>query len=104
MGLASVLIHPRFFCIWDPPNIDGLGQLWRLWQLRPYSHNGHIRDMAIVTIDAIVDPCYRYRCLKKRLDLRIGASEADLPNKLFEGEQLKIHVEIFVLYTCFWNV
>ena len=36
-------------------HIDGLDQLWRLWQLWPYRHNGHIRDMAIVAIDAIVN-------------------------------------------------
>ena len=31
--------------------------------------------MAIVAIDAIVEADHRYRCLKKRLDLRIAASE-----------------------------
>ena len=33
--------------------------------------------MAIVAIGAIVDPDYRYGCLKKCLDLRIAASETD---------------------------
>ena len=33
--------------------------------------------MAIVAIDAIVDLGHRYGCLKKRLDIRIVASEAD---------------------------
>ena len=48
--------------------------IWQLWQ---YCHNGHIRDMAIVAIDAIVDPGHRYGCLEKRQDLLIGAPEAD---------------------------
>ena len=54
--------------------MDVLDQLWRLWQLGPYRHNGH---MAIVAIDAIVDPDHRYGCLMKRLDLRNAADEAD---------------------------
>ena len=29
-----------------------LDQLWQLW---PYRHNGRIKDIAIVAIDAIVD-------------------------------------------------
>ena len=33
--------------------------------------------MAIAAIDAIVDQGHQYRCLMKRLDLRIAASEAD---------------------------
>ena len=33
--------------------------------------------MAIVAIDAIVEPDYQYGCLKKRLDLKIAAFEAD---------------------------
>ena len=33
--------------------------------------------MAIVAIDDIVDADYRYGCLKKSLDLRIAALEAD---------------------------
>ena len=33
--------------------------------------------LAIVAIDAIIDPHYHYRFLKKRLDLKIGASEAN---------------------------
>ena len=37
-------------------HINGPDQLWRLWQLWPYRHNGHIRDMAIAAIDAIVEP------------------------------------------------
>ena len=53
--------------------MDDFGQLRRLWQLWPYCHNG---PMAIVAIDAIVDPDYQYGCLKKRQDLRISASEA----------------------------
>ena len=55
-------------------HMDGLSQLWRLWQLWPYPHNGH---KAIVAIDAIVDPDYRYGCLMKRLDIRIAAFEAN---------------------------
>ena len=35
-----------------------------------YGNYGHI------AIDTIVDPDYQYGCLKKRLDLRIEASEA----------------------------
>ena len=30
--------------------------LWSLWRLWQNCHNGHNRDMAIVAIDAIVDP------------------------------------------------
>ena len=45
--------------------------------------------MAIVAIDAIVDLGYCYGCLKKLLDHRIAASEADF-------------VEIFFLYK-FWK-
>ena len=33
--------------------------------------------MAIVAIDAIVDPPYPYRCLKKRLDLRMESPDAN---------------------------
>ena len=33
--------------------------------------------MTIVAIEAIVDLGYRYGCLKKRVDIRIAASEAD---------------------------
>ena len=40
--------------------------------ISPYRHNGH---MAIVAIDAIVDPDFRYGCLMKRLDIRIEAFE-----------------------------
>ena len=63
--------------------MDGLGQLWRLWQLWPYRHNGHNGDMDIVAIDAIVDADYQYGCLKKRLDLRIAASEAKYAKRNF---------------------
>ena len=45
-----------------------------------YGHNAIMaifRDMAIVAIDAIVDLGHRYGCLRKRLDIRIVASEAD---------------------------
>ena len=40
-------------------------------------YGSHYSAMAIVAIDAIVDLGYRYGCLKKRLDIRIAASEAD---------------------------
>ena len=49
-------------------HIDGLVQ---------YGHYGHYGDMAIGTIDAIVDRGLPYRCLKTRLNLRIAASEAN---------------------------
>ena len=42
-----------------------------------YMHISHYGDMAIVAIDAIVDPDYRYGCLMKRLDIRIAAFEAN---------------------------
>ena len=58
-------------------HIDGLDELWRLWQLWPYPQFGHYGIMAIAAIDAIVDQRHQYRCLMKRLDLRIGASETD---------------------------
>ena len=38
---------------------------------------GHYGGMAIVAIEAIVHPGHQYGCQKKRLDLRIGASEAN---------------------------
>ena len=63
-----------------------LDQLWQLW---PYRHNGRIKDIAIVAIDAIVDPGRRYGCLKKRLDLRISASEAILPKEAISGVKTK---------------
>ena len=34
-------------------------------------------DMPIAAIDAIVDQGQQYRCLMKRLDLRIATSEAN---------------------------
>ena len=45
--------------------------------------------MAIVAIDAIVDPDYRYGCLKKRLDLRIAASETDFVNIMNLGVKIE---------------
>ena len=39
-------------------HINSLDQLWRLWQLWPNPQYGHYGDLAIVAIDAIVDPCY----------------------------------------------
>ena len=40
--------------------------------------DGHIRDIAINVMDAIVDPGHYYGCLMKRLGLRIGAFESDV--------------------------
>ena len=54
-----------------------LDQLWRLWHLWPNPQYGHYGNLAIVAIDTIVEAGNRYRCLKKHLDLRIAASEAD---------------------------
>ena len=54
---------------------EGIDQLWRLWQLWPYPQFGHYGIMAIA---ALVDQRHQYRCLMKRLDLRIAASEANL--------------------------
>ena len=73
---AEVLIY------WGPDasldtHIESFDQLWRLWQLWPYRQNGHIRDMAIVAINAIVEPGHWNEYLKKRLDLTIATSEAD---------------------------
>ena len=43
--------------------------------------------MAIVAIDAIVDSRYHYRCLKKRLDLKIGASEGNFALEMILREK-----------------
>ena len=39
---------------------------------------GHYGIMAIVAIGAIVHPGHQYGCQKKRMELRIAASEANL--------------------------
>ena len=49
-------------------HIGGLDELWPLWQLWPLRHNGHIRDRGAIDV--------QYGCPKKRLNLRIAASEA----------------------------
>ena len=58
-------------------HINCLDQLWRLWHYGHILKYGHYGIMAIVDIGAIVHPGHQYGCLKKRLDLRIAASEAD---------------------------
>ena len=56
-------------------HINGMASSMSLWPLWTYCYKAHIRDIA--AIEAIVDSDHWYGCLKKHLDLRIGASEAD---------------------------
>ena len=46
--------------------------------------------MAIVAIDAIVDPDHRYGCLMNRLDLRNAAAEADFRGEMENTQILQL--------------
>ena len=56
-------------------HINGQDQIWCHCQMWPYCHYDHIRDMALVVIDAINQPDHWYGLQKKRLELRIAAGE-----------------------------
>ena len=53
--------------------------------------------MAIVAIDTIVDPGCRYGCLKKRLDLRISASD-----DIYDGMQTLHNIRVNINASRVW--
>ena len=68
MALEATILRSRRFFIHQ--------YRWPVSTIAVYGIYGHIRDMAIVAIDAIVDQGHLHGFLES-LDLRIAASEAD---------------------------